>query len=147
MMRRPTCPTQTWRTFLRNHAIGMTEIDVLKACNSTLHQFCRFAILQRFFRWTSLIRSELSSSGTAFSSEETSTVMFDGYDRPAKHSVQENYETGNIEDRPSIPPSGREHPLLRFSSTRFCERGPPGKGDWNLTNDERETNRITASAA
>ena len=60
MVRTPASPTQTWRTFLNNHSLEMMDIDVLKACNSTLHQFCRFAILPHVLRLTSLIRSAMT---------------------------------------------------------------------------------------
>ena len=31
MMRGPSSPTQTWRTFLQNHSLQMMDIDLLKA--------------------------------------------------------------------------------------------------------------------
>lgn len=147
MARTPRQPTQTWRTFLRNHVIGMTDIDVLKACNSTLHHFCHFAILPHVLRWTCIIRTAMTGWTAACSSDEASTVVFGGYDRPSKHSVRRNHGANDIEECPPVLSSEPGYPLLRFNSTRFRERGPPGKDDWNLTSDEREANRITASAA
>ena len=48
-MVRPGRPrTQTWRTFLNNHASDAVHIDILKACDSTIRQLCDFPILDSY---------------------------------------------------------------------------------------------------
>ena len=147
MVRTPASPTQTWRTFLNNHSVEMTDVDVLKACNSTLHHFCRFAVLPHVLRLTSLIRLAMTGWAAAHSSDEASTVVFGGYDRATKCGVRQHDGAKNIEQRPLVRSSEPGCPLLRFHSIRLRERGPPRKDERNLTSVERGKNRIKASAA
>lgn len=148
MLRTPTSSSHTWRTFLNNHSIEMMEIDVLKACNSTLIRFCRRAILPHVLRLTSLIRSTITGWTTrALSSEEVSTVVFGGYDRVTQCSARQRHGAKSNEERPPVLSSEPECLLLRVNATRFSERGPPMQDDGNLTSTERGMNRIKASAA
>ena len=148
MVRTPTSPRQTWRTFLNNHAIEMMDIDVLKACNSTLHHFCRLTILPHLLRLTSLIRLAITgwTSGAPLS-EETSTVVFGGDDHVTKYSARQRHGATSSEKRLSVLSSEPECLLLRINATRFSERGPPRQEDGNLTSAEWGMNRIKASAA
>ena len=75
MVRTPTSSSQTLRTFLNNHSIEMTDIDILKTCNSTLHHFCRLAILPHVLRLTSLIRSAITGWTTMALSTPSSDWM------------------------------------------------------------------------
>lgn len=143
-----TSPTRTSRTFLNNHSIEMADIDVLKACNSTLLRFCRLAILPHVLRLTSLIRSAITGWTTrALSSEEVSTVVFGGYDRVTRCSACQRHGAKGNEERPLVLSNEPECLLLRVNATRFSERGPPTQDDGNLTSPERGVNRIKASAA
>ena len=90
MVRAPSSPTQTWRTFLNNHSLEMMDIDVLKACKSTLHQFYRFALLPHVLRLTSLIRSAMTDGADELSSGEAPTVVFGGCDRATTCSVRQH---------------------------------------------------------
>ena len=88
MVRTPTSPSHTWRTFLNNHSIEMMEIDVLLACNSTLHHLCRLAILPHLLRLTSLIRLAIAGwTGGSPLSEEAAIVVFGGDDHSTQYSA------------------------------------------------------------
>jgi hypothetical protein len=148
MVRTPTSPTQTWRTFLNNHAIGMMGIDVLKACNSTLHSFCRLAILPHLLRLTSLIRLAITGwNGGAPLSEAPSTVVFGGNDDGTKYSAPQRHGTTSDEERPPVLSSEPQCLLLRVNAIRLPERGPPGQNDGNITSVEWGMNRTKARAA
>ena len=88
MMRPPSSPTQTWRTFLNNHSLEMMDIDVVKACKSTLRQFYRFALLPHVRRLTSNIRSAMTNGADELSRGEAHTVVFGGCDRATTCSVR-----------------------------------------------------------
>ncbi len=89
MMCAPSSPRQTWRTFRKNHSLAMMDIDVVKACKSTLHQFYRFALLPHVRRWTFHIRSAMTDGAGELSRGEASTVVFGGCDRGAPCSVRQ----------------------------------------------------------
>jgi len=145
MVRTPTSPMQTWRTFLNNHAIGMMDIDVLKACNATLHDFCRLAILPHLLRLTSLIRLAITGwNGGAPLSEATS---FGGDDHVTKYSARQRRKAASDEERPPFLSSEPQCLLLRVNATRFSERGPPGQNDGNITSAEWGMSRTKARAA
>ena len=145
MVRTPTSPMQTWRTFLNNHAIGMMDIDVLKVCNSTLHNFCRLAILPHLLRLTSLIRLAITGwNGGAPLSEATS---FGGDDHVTKYSARQRRKAASDEERPPFLSSEPQCLLLRVNATRFSERGPPGQNDGNITSAEWGMSRTKARAA
>jgi hypothetical protein len=148
MVRTPMSPTQTWRTFLNNHANAMMDIDVLKACNSTLHNFCRLAILPHLLRLTSLIRLAITGwNGGAPLSEATSTVVFGGDDHVTKFSARQRHKATTSEKRLPVLSSGPECRLVRINATRFSERGPPGQNDGNTTSAEWGMSRTKARAA
>ena len=148
MVRTPTSPTQTWRTFLNNHAIGMMDIDVLKACNSTLHNFCHLAILPHLLRLTSLIRLAIAGwNGGAPLSESASTAVFGGNDHVTKYSAPQRRKATSSEERPPVLSSEPECLLLRINATGFSERGPPRQEDANITSVEWGMNRTKARAA
>ena len=124
------------------------DINVLKACNSTLLRLCRLAILPHVLRLTSLIRSAITGWTTrTLSSEEAVTVVFGGYDRVMQCSVRQRHGAKSNEERPLVLSSKPDCLLLRVNATRFSERGPPTQDDGNLTRTERGVNRIKASAA
>ena len=143
MVRAPSSPTQTWRTFLNNHSLEMMDIDVVKACKSTLHQFYRFALLPHVGRLTSHIRSATTDG---LSRGEVPTVVFGGCDRATTCSVRQCNGAKTREERPVIS-SEPGHLLLRFNPTKFCERGPPRRDDRNLTSAETDIHRVSARAA
>jgi hypothetical protein len=148
MVRRPRSPSQTWRTFLNNHAIGMMDIDVLKACNSTLHSFCRLAILPHLLRLTPLIRLAITGwNGDALLSEAPSTVVFSGNVHGTKYSAPQRHGTTSDEERPPVLSSEPECSLLTINATRFSERGPPRQEDGNIMSVEWGMNRTQARAA
>jgi hypothetical protein len=148
MVRTPTSPTQTWRTFLNNHANTMMDIDVLKACNSTLHNFCRLAILPHLLRLTSLIRLAITGwNGGAPLSEATFTVVFGGDDHVTKFSARQRHTATSSAKRLPVLFSGPECLSLGINATRFSERGPPGQNDGHTTSAEWGMNRIKAIAA
>ena len=103
MMRAPLSPTQTWRTFLKNHSLDMMDIDVVKACKSTLHQFYRFALLSHVRRLTSQMRSAMTDGAGELSRGEAPTIAFGGCDRATTCSV--HHATGPRQRRsvPSYP--------------------------------------------
>jgi hypothetical protein len=148
MVRTPTSPSHTWRTFLNNHSIEMMEIDVLLACNSTLHHLCRLAILPHLLRLTSLIRLAIAGwTGGSPLSEEAATVVFGGDDHATQYNARQRRRAKSDEERPPVLSSEPECLLLRINATRFSERGPPRQNDGNLTSAELGMNRIKASAA
>ena len=144
MMRAPSSPTQTWRTFLKNHSLDMMDIDVVKACKSTLHQFYGFALLPHVRRWTSHIRSAMTDGAGELSRGEAPTVVFGDCDRGAPCSVRQG--NGAREERPVIS-SEPGRLWLRFEPAKFCECGPPRRDDRNLTSTETDIHRVTARAA
>jgi hypothetical protein len=146
MVRAPSSPTQTWRTFLKNHSLEMMDIDVVKACKSTLHHVCRLAILSSVLRLTSLIRSAMTGWDASFGSGEAATVVFGGCDRATTCRVRQCTGAKTREERPVMSSEPRCR-LLRFKPTQIRERGPPRKEDRNLTSAETGIHRVAARAA
>ena len=146
MMRGPSSPTQTWRTFLNNHSLQMMDIDLLKACKSTLHQFYRYALLPHLCRLTSRTRSAMNDAADELSSGKALTVVFGGCDRATTYSVRRCNGAETREERPVIS-SEPGCLLLRCNPTKFCERGPPTREDRNPTSTDTRIHRGTARAA
>jgi hypothetical protein len=134
-MVRPGRPrTQTWRTFLNNHAPDAVHIDILKACDSTIRQLCDFPILRQIRRLFSYIRSAMAhrTARPAFG-EELCLLVGEGDGTATSHNQQRS-----LGSKVDEHPRGSNEPAclwLHRESTRVRKRGPP-----------RQDDRITMSA-
>jgi hypothetical protein len=134
-MVRPRKPrTQTWRTFLNNHAPDAVHIDILKACDSTIRQLCDFPILRQIRRLFSYIRSAMAhrTARPAFG-EELCLLAGDGDGTARCHNQQRS--PGSRVDKHPRGSNELACLWLHRESTRVRKRGPP-----------RQDDRITISA-
>jgi hypothetical protein len=134
-MVRPGRPrTQTWRTFLNNHAPDAVHIDILKACDSTIRQLCDFPILRQIRRLFSYIRSAMAhrTARPAFG-EELCLLAGDGDGTARCHNQQRS--PGSRVDKHPRGSNELACLWLHRESTRVRKRGPP-----------RQDDRITMSA-
>jgi hypothetical protein len=117
-------PTQTWRTFLNNHLLEITDINVLEVCCSTLRQFYRFAILRHIGRWMADIRLATTNGLAKPSFGEIHISESSNCFGAMECNVQPCYRSRRTESQP-VKPSEPVCLLLDINSTRFRERGPP----------------------
>ena len=143
MVRKRKPPTQTWRTFLNNHLLEVTDINILEVCCSTLRQFYRFAILRHVDRWMADIRSATPNGATKPFSGEILISVFGDCCSATECRVKPCRRTEAHHVKPSEPACL----LLDVNSTRFRERGPPRQDDRFTTSADRGMCRIHARAA
>ena len=128
-MVRPGRPrTQTWRTFLNNHAPDAVHIDILKACDSTIRQLCDFPILRQIRRLFSYIRSAMAhrTARPAFG-EELCLLVGEGDGTATSHNQQRS-----LGSKVDEHPRGSNEPAylwLHHESTTVRKRGPPRQDD------------------
>jgi hypothetical protein len=140
MVRKRKPPTQTWRTFLNNHLLEVTDINILEACCSTLRQFYRFAIGRR---WMADICSATPNGATKPFSGEILISVFGDCCSATECNVKPCRRTEAHHVKPSEPACL----LLDINSTRFRERGPPRQDARFTTSDDREMDCIYVRAA
>jgi len=146
MARKHKPPTQTWRTFLNNHLLEITDINTLELCYSTLHQFYRFSILRHIGRWMADIRSATpKGDAKPFSGEIHISVSFNCYST-MECNVQPCYRSRRTEANP-VKPSKPVCLLLDINSTSFRERGPPRQDGQITTIADKGICSIHARAA
>jgi len=146
MARKHKPPTQTWRTFLNNHFLEITDINILEVCCSTLRQFYRFAILRHIGRWMVDIRLATTNGLAKPSSGEIHISVSSNCFGAMECNAQPCYRSRRTESHP-VKPSEPVCLLLDINSTRFCERGPPRQDGRITTIDDWGMYGIRARAA
>ena len=134
-MVRPGRPrTQTWRTFLNNHASDVVRIDILKACDSTIRQLCDFPILRHLRRLFSYIRLAMAHQTARPAFGEGLCLLAGDGDGTARCHNQQRSRGSRVDKHPR---GSNELGCLWLhrESTRVRKRGPP-----------RQDDRITMSA-
>ena len=138
MARKHKPPTHTWQTFLNNHLLEITDINILEVRCSTLRQFYRFAILRHVSRWMACIRSATTNGATRPFSADIDISMSGNCFSAMECNVQPFYWSRRIEAN-LVKPSKPGCLLLDINSTSFRERGPPGQdgrittiADWGV---------------
>jgi hypothetical protein len=138
MVRKHKPSTQTWRTFLNNHLLEITDINILEPCNSTLRQFYRFAILRQIGGWMAKIRSASTNGVAKPFSGEIHISMSGNCFSAMECNVQPCYRSRRTEANP-VKPSKPVCLLLDIHSASFRERGPtrqdgriPTIADWGV---------------
>ena len=103
MVRIRKSPTQTWRTFLNNHVLEVTDINILEVGCSTLRQLYRFTILRHVGRRLRDILSETTSAASRSSPGAIPISVFGDSCSATECNVRPCYRSRRTESHPVKP--------------------------------------------
>jgi hypothetical protein len=138
--------TQTWRTFLNNHAPDVVHIDILKACNPTVRQLCDFRMLRHIRRFSSYIRLAMANLTARPAFGEAPCLLASDGDGTARCHNEQRSRGSRVDEHPH---GSNELACvwLHRESTRVRTRGPPWRDDWITMSANSGMHRTYARAA